>query len=182
MIGRIVMLLVAGDMLLAAVAWYQGEHWMANTQVAYLSSALVMGATMLSYARMVRARLEAGMIPDGDEPDVIDRLDDPHDLYSEETPVAAGMQETSHISPAEIKAAIREEKQRLKTRKRSPMTVMRDSRAFISFYRLIAYGLLIFGFLYLNGNHLLRPLPYLIGLGVPPMLIVAMLINWRGQA
>lgn len=180
--GRLIAALAAGDVLLLAVAWYQGEHWMANTQMAYLTSALVMGATLLSYARMVHARLDAGMIPDSDDRDVIDKLDDPHDLYSDDTPAEVTEEEPPAASPAEIRAAIREEKQRLKARKRSPMALLRDSKPFMSFYRLLSYGVMIFGFFYLNGNHLLQPLPYLIGLGLPPLVIVAMLMRDKERA
>ena len=169
------------DILLLVFAQMQGGHWVVNTQVAFVTSALVMGASMLSYARMVRRRLESGAIPDWDDRDVIDRLDDPHDLYNEtDGEDVSPVQE--ELSAAEIKAAIAEEKKRLKAQHRSPMALLRDSRPFMSLYRLIAYGLLLFGFFYLQGNRLFEPLPYLIGLGVPIVIIVAVLMQQGKRA
>ncbi len=169
------------DILLLIFARAQGGHWVVNTQVAFVTSALVMGASMLSYARMVHVRLESGAIPDWDDRDVIDRMDDPHDLYGESdredvSPVP------EELSAAEIKAAITEEKKRLKAQHRSPMALLRDSRPFMSLYRLAAYGLLLFGFFYLQGNKLFAPLPYLIGLGVPIVVIVAVLMQQGKRA
>jgi len=180
-IGRVLTALVVGDLLLLAAAWYQGGHWMVNTQIAYATSALVMGATLLSYARMVRGRLDAGVIPAADDRDAIERLDDPFDLYSDDPQTDTVKDESSVASAAEIKATIREEKQRLKAQKRSPMTALQDARPFMSLYRLVSYAVLIFGFFYLNGNHLLQPLPYLIGLGLPPLMIVAILMRQKGR-
>ena len=175
MIRLILLALGAGDILLLIFAAMRGGDWVINTQVGYWTSALVMGASMLSYARMVQGRLAAGMIPDTDDRDVIDRLDDPHDLYSDDLPMEEET-EVSPATPAEIKAAIKEEKQRRKGQKRSPLAALQDSKPFMSIYRLVSYALLIFGFFYLNGNHLLQPLPYLIGLGIPTVVIVAVLM------
>jgi len=164
------------DILLLVFAQMQGGHWVANTQVAFVTSALVMGASMFSYGQMVRRRLDADMIPDLEDRDVIDVLDDPHDLYRESAEETVS-QEQEDLSAAEIKAAILEEKKRLKAQHRSPMALLRDARPFMSLYRLVAYGLLLFGFFYLRGNKLFEPLPYLIGLGIPIVVIVAVLMR-----
>ena len=163
------------DILLLVFAQMQGGQWVVNTQVAFVTSALVMGASMFSYARMVRHRLDSGMIPDQEDRDVIDVMDDPHDLYRELGEKVS--QEHQDLSHAEIKAAIVEEKKRFKAQRRSPMALLRDSRPFMSLYRIVAYGLLLFGFFYLRGNKLFEPLPYLVGLGVPIVVIVLVLMQ-----
>lgn len=173
---RMIGVLAAVDLALLMVAWAMEGSWVVNTQVAYLTSALVMGASMFSYARMVRGRLESGTIPDMDERDMIDKMEDPYGVYDDTAPTEA-TESVKEADPAEIKAAIQEEKQRMKAQRRTPMQALRDSRAAMSIYRLGAYGMLLFGFFYLRGNHLLEILPYLIGLGLPIVVIVAVLMT-----
>ncbi len=169
---RIVGILAVVDLIVLVVAWVMGGNWVVNTQIAYFTSALVMGGSMLSHARMVRGRLASGAIPEVDDRDMIDKMEDPYGVYDDTAPATT----PKETDPAEIKAAIKAEKQRMKTQRRSPMQALRDSRAAISVYRLGAYGVLLFGFFYLRGNHLLEIWPYLIGLGLPIAVIVAALM------
>ncbi len=175
MVGKILGALLAVDAVLLAISAFAGKGWMINTQVAYISSAIVLGASMVSYARMVHSRIEAGAVPD-DGLDTIDKLEDPHDLYGDDGSLEA---EKEINSINDIKEVIKEEKSRPKVSHRSPLEVLRDSRASMSLYRLGAYVLLVFGFFYLNGNKLLQPFPYLIGLGMPVLVVVVMLMGNR---
>ena len=170
---RMIGVLVAADMVLLAVAWRMGGHWVINTQIAYITSALVMGGSMFSYARMVKGRLESGVILDMDDRDMIDTMEDPYGLYDDTV--------TEESDSVEIKETIKVEKQRMKKQRRTPAQALRDSRAAMSIYRLGAYGMLIFGFFYLRGNHLLEIQPYLIGLGIPIVVIVAGLMRRSGE-
>jgi hypothetical protein len=165
------------DFLVLAVAWSMGGMWMVNTQVAYLTSSLVMGASMFSYARMVRRQLDDGALLDVDERDTLDKLEDPYDLYGEESLEPPVPDEA--VDADTLKAAIQDEKARLKSQRRSIGQTLRDSRASMSVYRLVAYGLLVFGFFYLNGNHLFRILPYIIGLGIPIAVVVVTLMTHK---
>ncbi len=169
---RLIGILALVDLALLMVAWTMGNHWMVNTQIAFITSALVMGASMFSYARMVHGRLKSGAIPDMDDRDMIDKMEDPYGVYDDTAPAET----PTEADPAEIKAAIKAEKQRMKEQRRTPTQALRDSRAAMSVYRLGAYGVLLFGFFYLRGNHLLEILPYLIGLGLPIVVIVAALM------
>jgi len=173
---RVVGVLIVVDLILLAVAGWQGGSWVVNTQVAYFTSAVVMGASMFSYARMVQGRLESGAIPDMDDRDMIDKMEDPYGLYDD------SLQADEEVSSADIKEAIKEEKQRMKEQRRTPMQALRDSRAAMSIYRLGAYGALLFGFFYLRGNHLLEIMPYLIGLGLPMVVIVVSLMMRKEHA
>jgi len=169
---RVLGMLLLMDVPVLAVAAWMGGDLLANTQVAYVTSALVMGASMFSYARMVRHRLVAGAIPDVDNREMIDRIDDPHGLYEEEAPAEPEAPATAET----IKAAIRKEKAHRKEHRRSIGATLQDSRAAMSLYRLGAYGVLIFGFFYLRGHHLLHPIPYLVGLSLPIAVIVGTLM------
>jgi hypothetical protein len=100
--------------------------------------------------------------------DVIDKLEDPHDLYSEEV----------KEEPVEdIRTAIKEERARLKANKRSLFEVLRDTKAALSLYRVGAYVLLALGFLYLNRHGILHIPAYLFALSLPPLIIVILLVR-----
>lgn len=139
-----------------------------NTQIGFLSSALVMLASMKSYKRMVDTRVEHNIITVDDSKDVIDKLEDPHDLYSEEI-VEEG--------EADLVETVKEEKQRLKANRRSLGQTLKDTKAALSLYRLGAYIVLILGFLYLNRHGLLHIPSYLIALTIPMVLMVFVLIS-----
>ncbi len=159
------MLLLAGGLLLVVAVW-MGGNWPTNVEVAYITSALVTGASMFSYARMVHQRLDAGVIPDPDDRDVLDKLDDPHRIYKETSPP---VDRTPSI-------LLKEEKTRIKHHRRTPGEVARDARGAFSLYRIGAYGVLVLGFFYLYTRHIFDPLPYFVGLSVPTVVIVAALM------
>ena len=169
-------LLLMDGLLLAAAAWMGGD-WVVNTQIGYITSALVMGGSMLGYAQMVRSRLASGAIPYIDDREMIDRIDDPHQLYE-----AASSEPEIPANAETLKATIREEKARHKVHRRSLGETVRDSRAAMSLYRLGAYGVLIVGFLYLRGHHLLQIAPYLIGISLPIAVIPAALMLQKERA
>ncbi len=139
-----------------------------NTQIGYSTSALVMVASILSYRRMVNARVEHNIITIDDSKDVIDKLEDPYDLYSEDT---VNEEEKDFIE------TVKEEKKKLKENRRSLYQTIKDTKAALSFYRLGAYAILILGFLYLNRQGLLHIPSYIISLGLPTVIIVWMLLK-----
>ena len=165
-------LLIADGILLMGVALFFDTTVLLNTQIGFLSASLVMLGSMRSYRRMVDARVENEIITTDIDKDVIDRLEDPHDLYSEEI----------KEEPVEdIRSAIKEEKARLKANRRSLFEVLRDTKAALSLYRIGAYLLLILGFLYLNRHQMLQIPAYLFALSIPPVVIVAILVNEKAQ-
>ena len=143
------------------------KTWLINTQIGFITSTFVMFGSILSYRSMVQGRLNAGAIPD-DNRDTIEKLEDPYDLYSEE------QKEDENKT---LKEVIKEERENLKKNRRSVWQATKDSKASLSFYRLVAYGLLIMGFFYLNSNNLLDIPSYLFSLIVPPVIIVIILMR-----
>ena len=139
-----------------------------NTQIAFISATLVIIASMISYRRMVNTAVEHNVIMMDDSKDVIDKLEDPYDLYSEEI-----VEEEEEKDLAET---VKEEKKRLKGNKRTFSQTIKDSKAAFSFYRLGAYAILVLGFLYLNRHGLLHVPSYILALSIPPMVIVATLM------
>jgi hypothetical protein len=144
------------------------RDWFINSQIGFITSSLVMFASIVSYRNMVKARVNAGAIVENDDRDTIEKIEDPHDLYSEDKP-KEGIKSMEDI--------VKEEKKRLKQNRRSVWQVTKDSRPALSFYRLGAYGLLILGFFYLNNNQQLDITSYLFSLVMPPIIVITMLMR-----
>ena len=145
-----------------------GNHATINVAVGYASAAAVMLTSAYSYARAVRRALEADAVTYDIDRDVIEKQEDPYDLYSE----------TDDKNPSEdIKAAIAEEKARLKAQKRSLSETLRDSKPAFSLLRLGAYGAVAVGFLYLHSRGLLELRYYLGSMALPFLLTVIYLLR-----
>jgi len=155
--------LLALDIGIILVCILFGERsWLFSSQIGYWSAALVMFASMASYRRMVDQRLGQGAIPYDDDRDMIDKIGDPHDLYSEDT--------------ENIAQTIQEEKAKLKANRRSIGEVAKDSKASLSPFRILSYALLVGGFFLLEHYHTLHIPSYLISLGLPMIVTVNTLI------
>ena len=148
------------------------RNWLYTTQIGFFTSALVIAASMASYRRMIEKRLEYGAVPVEDERDKLDKIDDPYDLYSDEV-----IPEEKELSREEFVEVVNEEKAKQKANRRSISDVIKDTRAFLSLYRIAAYGLLILGFFYLNRNDYLHIPSYFFALSVPPVIVVIMLMR-----
>ncbi len=144
-----------------------------NTQIGFITSSLVMVASLIAYRRMVNTRVEHNIITIDDSKDVIDELEDPYDLYSEEV-----VEEEAK----DLVETVKEEKQKLKENRRTLVQTLKDTKAALSVYRLGAYAVLILGFLYLNRQGLLHIPSYILALGIPPVIIVVMLLREKDHA
>ena len=139
-----------------------------NTQIGFFSSTFVMIGSMFSYRRMVNKRVEHNIVTLDDSKDVIDKLEDPHDLYSEDI---------VEDPDVDIREAIKEEKSRMKANKRSLFQTLKDTKGALSIYRMSAYILLVMGFFYLHRHGLLHIPSYLISLTLPIIGIVWVLVS-----
>lgn len=134
--------------------WIASFELFINAEVAFFSSLTVMLGSMFSYYRLVHSRLKD---EGGSNDEMLEKIDDPYDLYDEEPPVQADG------DAVDIKALIKEEKKRL--RADTGKNVKTAAPAMVSLYRLIPYLLLVAGFIGLKNNGLLLIWPYLLGLG-----------------
>ena len=144
---------------------FQNSIWLLNIQVAFFASLFVTIASFLSYRKNIKNRLlntEENTKVSSDERDKIDEIDDPYDLYSEYEEVFE-----SELTPEKIKEIITEEKKRVK--QNSLKNTLFSAGGFVSIYRVLGYGFLIFGFFALNNNKLLIPLAFIIGLSIVPI-------------
>jgi hypothetical protein len=157
------------DVFIIFLTYFFGEeYWLVNSQVAFITSSFVMFGSMLSYRSMVQGRLNVGAIPD-DERDTLDKLEDPYDIYDDE--------KVKNDENKTLVEVVKEERDNLKKSRRSLWQTTKDSKASLSFYRLGAYILLVFGFFYLNSNKFLDIPIYLISLAIPSIVIVIMLMQ-----
>ena len=165
-----IIVLVVVDLVIVLFLYFFGaEHWLVNSQVAYVTSSLVMLGSMLSYKGMVKQRLGVGAIPD-DERDTLDKLEDPYDVFDDEVKKEEEVKKN-------LVEVVKEERANLKKSRRSIWQTTKDAKPAFSFYRLGAYGALIFGFFYLNSNKILLLTPYLIFLMIPTVIIVVLLLK-----
>jgi hypothetical protein len=158
-------------LLLLGSIFFGGKVWAFNTQIAFISATLIMIASVISYRRMVNTRVEHGIVTMDDSKDVIDKLEDPYDLYSEDV--------TENEEEQDLVEVVKEERKKLKQSRRSLGQTLKDTKAALSIYRLAAYAVLILGFMYLNRQGLLHIPSYLLALSLPPMIIVIMLVTQK---
>ena len=145
--------------------FFENTSWLLNLQIAFFSSLFVTLASFLSYKKNIQNRLEnfdKDAISSSEERDKIDEIDDPFDLYSDYKEVPE-----SELTPEKIKEIINEEKNRVK--QNVVKNTLFSATGFLSIYRVLGYGFLIFGFFALNNNKILIPLAFIIGLSIVPI-------------
>jgi hypothetical protein len=152
---------------LLLLTWLFSFELFINIEIAFFSAFFVLLGSMYSYSELVRKRVEgyAGT----DERDAVEKIEDPYDLYEEENGEAAeaspGQEKEEAAEPVDLKAVIKEEKQRIKATG-GVKNMKKTAPAMVSLYRLIPYGILVVGFIGLKNNGVLSLWPYLIGLGL----------------
>ena len=109
---------------------------------------------MYSYRKLVRRNLENETVLH--QEDLVEKIDDPYDLYGE-------AEEEAEEKP--LKEVIKEEKARLKANKSTVKHVSKSTPALFSLYRLLPYGVLVLGFMALRNNDILMLGYFLPGLG-----------------
>ncbi len=128
-------------------------HIFINFETAFFTSMLVMLGSMYSYRKLVMKRVASDERPYQD--DLIDKIDDPYDLYGEE--------EIIDLEEVDIKSVIKDEKKRLKAK--TVKNTASGAPAMVSLFRLGPYAIMVLGFIALNNNHILMLWPYMLGLG-----------------
>ncbi len=147
--------LVAQGVVLLAAAYSPAAF--ANLETAFVSALLILLGSMYSYRRLVRRNVDNGAALHLD--DVVEKIDDPYDLYGE----------TETVEPREerpLKEVIKEEKARLKASRATVKNTVKSAPAAMSLLRLVPYGVLVLGFIALKNNGVLDLRFYLPGLAV----------------
>ena len=144
---------------------FQNNLWVLNTQVAFVSSLFIIIASFLSYRRNIQSRLSSLDLTktnQNEDRDKIDEIDDPYDLYTEYEQIPE-----EELTSEKIKEIINDEKS--KVNKNSFKNTLFSASGFLSIYRILGYGILIFGFFDLNNNKIFLPIAFIIGLGIVPI-------------
>ena len=118
--------------------WLYSYTFLLNFQIAFLASVLIMLGSTYSYKRLVESRVASEDRPD--DTDLVDKLDDPFDLYSEEITTSALEQED-----VDLKSVVQEEKKRLKGQKNTLKNTVKSTPALISIFRVGPYLFLVLG-------------------------------------
>ena len=143
---------------------FQNNLWFLNSQVAFISSLFITIATFLSYKRNIQHRisnLDLSQSSDLEQRDKIDEIDDPYDLYTEYDEIPE-----NELTAEKIREIINDEKSKVK--KNTFKNTLFSAGGFLSIYRILGYGVLIFGFFALNNNGIFLPLAFILGLGIVP--------------
>ena len=144
---------------------FKSNIWLLNTQVAFISSLFIVIASFLSYRNNIQnriANLDLTQINDNEDRDKIDEINDPYDLYPEYKEIPE-----EELSSEKIKEIINDEKSKVK--RNSFKNTLFSASGFLSIYRILGYGILIFGFFALNNNTIFVPIAFIIGLGIVPI-------------
>jgi len=169
---KILSVLVIADILLLAVSMiFFDIKVLYSTQIGFITATMVMIASIISYRRMVNARVQEKIITMDDSRDTLDKVEDPYDLYSENV----------EDEDKDLAQTVKDEKKKLKENRRSVYQTIRDTKAALSVYRLSSYALLIIGFMYLNRHQLLHIPAYIIALGIPSVILVWILIREKEE-
>ena len=146
---------------------FQNNLWFLNSQVAFISSLFITIATFLSYKRNIQHRIsnldlsQSNDLEQRDKIDKIDEIDDPYDLYTEYEEIPE-----NELTAEKIKEIINDEKSKVK--KNTFKNTLFSAGGFLSIYRILGYGVLVFGFFALNNNGIFLPLAFILGLGIVP--------------
>ena len=121
-----------------------------NLQVAYLSALFIVLGTSFAYKKMISSQTSSATLP---ERDLLDKIEDPHELFDEES---------INYAPAEeldLKAIVKEEKEKVKVL--NIKNIKHGAKGSMSAFRLVPYFFLILGFIALKNNELLNLSIYL---------------------
>jgi len=132
-----------------------------NIEVAYLSAFFIIMGASYAYKKMVLSKVENGEYED--QRDLLDTIEDPHELYDDEPINNAPAEELN------LKEIVKEEKAKVK-----PFNVKNmkyGAKGSFSIFRLLPYLFLILGFIALKNNNVLDLLYYL------PSLFVGVVVG-----
>jgi hypothetical protein len=129
------------DLLVILFSLYVGFDWLINTQAGFIGSLTVVALSLFGYKRMVESKVH-----DGSGRDVIDKIEDPYELYDEEETEQKG-------------SKFKENVKHIKT----------SARGYLSIYRIGGYVVFFVLFLILVKNRYFAFLPFITGISIIPI-------------
>lgn len=161
MVKKAISIVFIVEILILAISIFSLEIF-TNVQVAFLSSFLVIVGSSLAYSKMVVGKIESENFED--DRDILDEIDDPYELYSEDE-----IDKNIPIEDLDFKAIVKEEKAKIKTFSFS--SIKHGAKGSVSVYRIVPYIFLILGFIALKNNEILNLAYYL------PSLLIGIVLG-----
>jgi len=162
-VKKTINLILASEALVLVTNIYSFELFM-NIQIGYLSSLFIILGSSYSYNKMINTQVSSGGYKSkGSERDLLDTIEDPHELFDGEDINEAPAEEL------DLKQIVKEEKAKVKTL--SVKNMKYGARGSLSAFRLVPYLFLILGFIALENNQLLHLSYYL------PSLLVGVVVG-----
>ncbi len=160
MVKKLISTLAVSEGIVLSTALYS-KTLFANVQVASLSSFLVIVGASFAYKRMVDSKVSSESYET--DRDLLDEIEDPHELYDTEPINEAPAEELS------LKEIVKEEKAKIKTF--SFKSMKHGARGSVSMFRIVPYLFLILGFIALKNNEILTISYYL------PSLLIGIIVG-----
>jgi hypothetical protein len=164
-IKKLSAILIVADIALIFYSLSISSIWLLNSQIAFISSVFITLSSYLGYKKMISKKIASGDIPKEDRDD-FEKLEDPHDLYSED-------------KEEDFQEVIKQERAKLTNFKTTAVNLGKSAGGAMSVFRLVAYGFLFLSFLYLNRHGLLEISAYLTGLAIVPISVVVSFIFYH---
>ncbi len=153
--------LIAISELIILLTYFISFSFFMNLQIAFLSSLFVILGSSYAYRQMINSQVASDVV--SGERDILDTIEDPHELYEEN--------DINHASAEELdlKAIVKEEKAKIKTL--SIKSMKHGVKGSASLFRIVPYIFLVLGFIALKNNELLDIAIYL------PSLLVGIVVG-----
>lgn len=166
-IKKLLIYFIVVDIILVIGSFFKGYNFFISSQLGFISSLLVTISSYYGYKKMIENKISIGDIPKEDR-DELDVIDDKFDLYS-----------NSEEEQKDFKEVIAIERKNIKGFKKSAKNLQKSFIAVISPYRLFSYLFLIISFFYLNNNHLLNVLGFILGISV--VSLVSLIVGLKDK-
>ncbi len=138
-----------GVQLLIFITYFYSQKIFLNIEVAFLSAFLIILGSSFAYRKMIHSKIDSGEYEE--DRDVLDTIDDPHELYEEINDIPA--------EELDLKQIVKEEKAKIKTL--SLKNAKHGIRGSFAMMRLVPYIFLVLGFIALKNNDVLDLVYYL---------------------
>ena len=160
MVKQSIKLIAISELLIIATSLFSFSFFI-NLQIAFLSSLFIILGSSYAYRKMVNTQVASDMV--NGERDLLDTIEDPHELYDDEPLNEAPAEEL------DLKTIVKEEKAKIKTL--SIKSMKHGIKGSASLFRLVPYVFLVLGFIALKNNELLDIAIYL------PSLLVGIVVG-----
>ena len=160
MVKKAISIFLVVQLLIVTTIFYSTAFF-TNVEVAFLSSFFIILGSSFAYKKMVHSQVDSDIYED--KRDLLDEIEDPHELYEETSINEATAEEL------DLKQIVKEEKAKIKTFSLS--SIKHGARGSVSFFRLVPYIFLILGFIALKNNDVLDLSLYL------PSLLIGIVVG-----